>query len=184
MSELASGLTMEGSFIKEPPAQHIVMSFGEGEENGIGTIEFIQIDDKGYASFGGQWVEAPADQSPEIDDITFISPKELGDDINKLEHVGDETINERETVHLRGDKEILSNLSTSGDDLGLDQAEEAVLDLWVDKEEGFIVKMSIVASGAGLNEEKPEASGRIEMTIDYTDFNADFQIEAPEVSTP
>lgn len=182
-AELA-GLTMDGSFIKEPPAQHIVMSFGEGAESGFGTIEFIQIDDKGYTNFGGQWVEVPAEQSPEIDDLTFISPKELGDEINQLERVGDETINGRETVHLYGDKEILANLSTAEDDLGLDQAEEAQLDLWVDKEEGFIVRMSIVAEGTGLNEENPEASGRMEMTINYTDFNADFQIEAPEVSGP
>ncbi|MGH2544429.1 MAG: hypothetical protein ACRDIB_16675, partial [Ardenticatenaceae bacterium] len=58
----------------------------------------------------------------------------------------------------------------------------AQVDLWIDQEEGFIVKMELTAEGQGLNEDQPDAEGQIELRLEYSDFNEEFEIEAPEVS--
>ena len=175
---LASGIDVEGSFIKEPASQHIVMALG-GE--GVGTFEFVQIEDKGYAKFGEAWAETPVEQAPKIEDLAFLTPADFADALDEFERVGDETVNGRETVHLYADKEVFAKLETGNEELGIDQAEEVKLDLWFDKSEGFIVKMAIVAEGKGLSETDAEAEGRVEMTLEYYDFNEEIVIEAPEI---
>lgn len=175
---LASGIDVDGSFVKEPASQHIVMGLG-GE--GLGTLEFVQVGDQGYAKFGEAWSEAPADQAPKIEDLAFLTPADLADGLDEFERKGDETVNGRETVHLYADKEVFAKLETGNEELGIDQAEEVTLDLWFDKSEGFIVKMAIVAEGKGLSETDAEAAGRVEMTLEYYDFNEEIVIEAPEI---
>lgn len=175
---LASGIDVEGSFIKEPASQHIVMALG-GEE--VGTFEFVQIEDQGYAKFGDAWSETPVTEAPKIEDLAFLTPADFADVLDEFERVGDETVNGRETVHLYADKEVFAKLETGDEELGIDQAEEIKLDLWFDKSEGFIVKMAILADGKGLSETDAEAAGRVEMTLEYYDFNEEIVIEAPEI---
>ncbi len=174
---LASGINVEGSFIKEPISQHIVMGLGEG----LGTLEFVQVDNKGYAKFGETWSETEIDQAPKIEDLAFLTPADLANGLDQFENKGDETVNGRETVHLYADKEVFKKLETGDEEIGIDQAEEVMLNLWFDKSDGFIVKMEIVAEGKGLSETDAEATGRVEMTLEYYDFNEEIVIETPEI---
>lgn len=181
---LDSGVNIEGAFVKEPTAQHIVMSLGGNNNQEVSNIEFIQVGDKGYTNFAGQWIEAPIDDAPSIEDLAFITPKDLADKLEQLERIGDtEQINGRETIHLRADKDTLAKLNSGDQDLGIpNEAEVAEMDLWLDQSESFIVKMQILAEGKGLNEENPQATGRVEMTLEYYDFNEEIVIQAPETS--
>jgi len=177
---LESGIDVEGSFIKEPASQHIVIALG-GDE-GLGAFEFLQVEDQGYTKFGEEWIETPVSEAPKIEDLAFLTPADLADGLDQFKRVGDtETVNGRETVHLYADKDTLAKLETGNEELGIDQAEEVKLDLWFDKSEGFIVKMEIVAEGKGLSETDAEAEGRVEMTLEYYDFNEEIVIEAPEI---
>ena len=180
--QLGSGINIEGAFVKEPAAQHIVMALGD-DDQGLGNLEFIQVDNKGYANFTGEWIEAPIEQAPSIEDLAFMTPADLADGLHELERVGDtETLNGRDTVHLHADKETFAKLNTGDEQIALDEAEEVELDLWFDQADGFIVKMQILAQGKGLNEEDAEATGRVEMTLEYYDFNENIVIETPETS--
>lgn len=176
MAMMAGGLSIESAVVKEPAAQHISMSIGGAE--GM-AVEFLTVDGKAYGKMGDQWVESTVDQTPNLEDLMLIKPQDMGEDLSKLERVGNETLNGRETVHLRGDKEMMASLGES-DTSGLTNAENVQFDIWIDQAEGFVVKMEVLAEGKGISEASPDAEGKIHLIVEYYDFNEEIQIEAPE----
>lgn len=177
-SELPGGeIVIEAEFIKEPLAQRILMNLGGEEGAMLGNIEVVRIGDTVYTNFGGQWIEAPADNAPDVDEFMIIKPQDIKS-LENMEEVGREEVNGRNTIHYRGDKEALATLGD--EELDVSDVEEAELNLWIDAETGFVVRMTMDAAGTGINDEAPDLFGNIYLELDYTDFNEDFTIEAPE----
>jgi hypothetical protein len=175
-------LTIDGEFIKNPPAQHIMMSIDENTD--FDDIEVIMVDGRSYVNIDGQWEETVSPLPDEL--IDAANQAEIPDTGDLFKRVGTETVNGRETVHYRADKESLAQASI--DDPQAQQffanAEEAQLDMWVDQSENFIVKMQIIIFGKGFNENMPDSSGRIEMLVEFYDFNAPITITAPTSPEP
>lgn len=183
LAMMAGGLSIESALVKEPAAQHVSMSIG-GAEMGM-AVEFLTVDGKAYGKMGDQWVESSIEQMPNLDELILIKPQDMGEDINKLERVGNETLNGREVVHLRGDKAMMASMEES-DSSGLLDAENVQFDMWIDRKDGFVVKMEVLAEGKGISETDPDAEGKISFVLEYYDFNADIEITAPEdvMTTP
>ncbi|MCB9129085.1 MAG: hypothetical protein H6638_14390 [Ardenticatenales bacterium] len=177
MAMMADGIVMKLEVVKDPEAQHIEIDLGP-----MGTAGFIVIEGKAYSGLAGQWFETTPDDAPDVSELTAgLDADEMGDDLNKLEVVGDEKISGRDTVHYRGDKDVMAAIAAeNSDDSEMSQLEEGQIDLWIDKEEGFIVRLIFEGSGTGLNEDAPELEGSISLEMDYYDFNEDITIEAPD----
>jgi hypothetical protein len=182
MAMFGDGITIEGAFIKEPPASDVML-----EIPGFGELGFREVDGNAYANFGGSWIESTPEEALNVDDLAPITADDLGDDLDRMENLGEEEVNGRDTTHYRADKELLQEIAEENDEgdasFNFNDADEANLDVWLDDQYGFVVKMELVAEGAGLNEDVPDASGRVEFLIDYYDFNADdIEIEVPELT--
>jgi hypothetical protein len=181
MAGESATFTLDGEFIKNPLAQRIIMSMNEGEISD--EIEVIIVDGRSFIKIDGQWEEtaSPVIDSSEMTDA--INQTELPDIGDLFKSVGTETVNGRQTIHYRADKESLA-LATIDDPQAqqfLANAEEAQIDIWVDQSEKFIVKAELVLAGKGFDETNPNASGRIEGLLEFYDFNAPVTITAPEV---
>ncbi|HEX8682423.1 MAG TPA: hypothetical protein VF707_08925 [Ardenticatenaceae bacterium] len=184
-----TSFSMEGEFVREPPAQRLSISTPEGADDesmlgGLGNFEMIQIGDTGYMNLGTGWTEMPGgDLMSGFAEFTFIDPESMNISLDEMERVGEEEVNGRNTVHLRGGEEFVTAMNEDDETFSMENLEEAQVDLWVDEEDNFIVRMQMVAEGTGVNEENPDATGRIEILIEYYDFNEDITIEAPEVAS-
>ncbi|MDQ4075262.1 MAG: LppX_LprAFG lipoprotein [Chloroflexota bacterium] len=184
--EVQSGtISLEGAITKEPPAQQLKMVFDVDSEEmamfGEG-IEFIQVGDTAYTKLGGEWIQVPAEEAaPDVNQFLFIQPEDITEDLERLERVGEEEISGRRTIHYRGDREAIAELDQENDEeVDLENLDEAQLDIWIDQEENFIVRMEMVLEGTGINQDQPEASGRVAVLLEYFDINEDFTIELPE----
>jgi hypothetical protein len=140
-------LAIDGEVIKNPLAQHIMMSIDENTD--FDDIEVIIVDGRSYVNIDGQWEEtdSPLLDSDEV--IDAANQAEIPGTEELFERVGIETLNGRQTVHYRADKESLAQASIDDPQAQqfLANAEEAQLDIWVDQSENFIVKMQTVIAG-------------------------------------
>jgi len=180
MAMFGDGITIEGAFVKDPLASDVAL-----EIPGLGELGFREVDGNAYANFGGMWTESTSDEALNVDDLAPITADDLGDDLDRLENAGDEEVNGRDTTHYVADKELLQEIAEEKGDDSFDfaNADEAQLDVWLDQEYGFVVKMELAAEGTGLNETLPDAEGRVQFEIEYYDFNADdIVIEVPELT--
>lgn len=181
MAMFSDGITIEGAFTKEPPASDVAL-----EIPGLGEIGFREVDGSAYANFGGMWTESSSDEALNVDDLSPITADDIGDDLDRMEDLGEEEVNGRDTDHYQADKELLQEIAEEKgetSDFNFADADEASLDVWLDQEYGFVVKMELVAEGEGLNDQAPDSSGRIEFLIEYFDFNSDdIVIEVPEIT--
>ncbi len=181
----SGSISIEGSFTKEPVAQQLEMTFDvdSDEMAALGnSIGYIQMGDQAYTRLGEEWIAVPADESaPDINEFLFIRPSDIVDNLDKMERVGEETLNGREALHLRADRDTLVEIDENNSSgMDLEKVEEAQMDIWVDAEENFVVKMELVAEGKGLNDADPDLEGRLELLVEYYDINEEFEIELPE----
>jgi hypothetical protein len=136
------------------------------------VIETLLVSDTRYIQVRGRWLKAP-EAAPRIDDLVGITPDAVTGGLDRLERVGEEVVNARQTVHYRGDRDSFPIISSS-DTFDPSRVESAQLDLWVDQAENFIVKMTVSAT-----ENEGGESQQFVLTFDYFDFNADIVIAAP-----
>lgn len=178
---------IEMAFTREPLAQHVSLSVETDDpENsplmGFESLEVIQVGDTAYTNFGSGWVQTPAEEAIDASDFTFISPDDFVDDMEDLEEVGVEEVNGRPALHLRGDRDLIAAMNADDGEFNLDDVDEAQIDLWIDQELNVVTRMELVAAGRGLNEEAPDADGRMTILLEYYDINEPFTIEPPEDS--
>jgi hypothetical protein len=165
-------VAIEGEFVKQPPAERLVIRF---EENGEPQqMEMLVVDGLRYVQAEGMWMQAP-DLTLNIAEYTLITPADIAEESTGLTRLGSETVNGRTTVHYQGDKSSIPVAGTASDTFDVSQVESAQLDLWVDEAENFIVKLQIkVQDGQG------EQGQRHTLLIEYLDFNIPITIKAPE----
>lgn len=182
MAMMGGGLTIEGAIVKEPPAQLIEISLG-----GSPAFGFSVVDGKSYTNFGGEWVESTeSGTAPNVDDFLPFSSEDIAKVTAKADKVGEEDVDGRPATHYHATKEQMAAIAEEqgeGESFDLANADEAEMDFWVDEEFGFISKMEMHASGAGLNDDNPELEGEVNVQLEYRDVNEDIEIEAPEVTT-
>ena len=164
-------VTGEGAYVVAPHAEEVTLIFEEGENSQ--QVSMTVITDTYYLQEGEMVMQT---SSPAIDllELTLFDPKDATTLAYNFVQLEEEPLNDRTTIHYQGDPKLLpteaqANLAMLG---------TATLDLWVDKEENFIVAMAIRAYGVDGN---PDAS--YEMRLDYFDFNnPDIVIGAPELT--
>jgi hypothetical protein len=92
-----------------------------------------------------------------------------------MELVGEDTVNDRPSIHYRGSKEIIPVVGTAGDTLDVSQLEMAQIDVWVDAALQVVNRFVLTGSDSGASGQSLQFS----VTYDYFDFNADIVVTAP-----
>lgn len=169
-------LEILGEYIKEPPAQHTIMNSGSEE-----TLETVQIGDKSWVRFGENWIESSGQDLPDFTTgLTMFDMADIEKDLGKLEKVGSEKVNGFDTTHYTFDKGTLLKLldeEASKEDIA--RIDVARGDFYV-ATEGFVVKWSMHLEGKGVNQDKPDAVGAMDLKHELYDFNAKIEITPPE----
>lgn len=166
-------ITSEGAYVVEPPAEEFTIIFDEGDTSQ--RITMTAIGDTYYLQDGEIAIQT-ASPGLELAQMTIIDPKEATTLANNFVQLEEEPLNDRTTVHYQGDPKLLPVAEQGNFDL----FDTATIDLWIDKEENFIVAMALRAYGID-----GDPNAIYEMRIDYFDFNnSDIVVNAPDVETP
>lgn len=160
---------ISGEYVKEPPAEKLTMQFEQSGE--LQVMEILLVDGVRYVQVDEMWMAAP-DMAPDIQELTLLTPADMQEVHSGFAQVGVETVNGRQTVHYRGDKETIPTVGTAGDTLDVSEVEDAQIDLWVDQAAHFLVKMQLSVQEA--------ADSTAQLTFEYYDFNADIVIVKPD----
>jgi len=181
-----TGTTVEGAFSKVPPAIQMIFKVDEnlGATN---DLEVIQIDGRTYVNLGPEgtpeWIDSPTEELGDVDELFDIVETDARTDLEGLEFIGNEVLNGRPVLHYRAARERFENL----DPIGIDPSITNLLNkdinlqfnIFLDSTRGFLTKMEMVIEGKGLNEGLPDATGRIDITMELYDFNGNIVITAP-----
>lgn len=167
-------VTVEVAHVKEPLAEDDrVTLYQNGQPT---TVDVRYVNETLYLNNGENWAVI---STFNLAELTVITPAGMAAAAPLLEVVGMEEVSGRNTVHLRGNKEVIPDIQTGTDSLSVKNAEDAQLDLWLDVQERFIVKLffSLTIEGRTFTTE-----------FLYYDFNAPIVVEAPTnvetVATP
>ena len=173
--QVPGAIQMTGEFVKEPPAQRLVIRSGEEV-----FAEMVKIGERSWTSFAGMWMETTGEEAPDFtEEFLFFDVNELGR-LDEFEKVGKEEVNGIMTIHYRFNKETLRRaLGAAAEIEEWEMLTTAEGDMYVSPD-GFIVKWNMRFEGAGLNTDKPEASGSVTTTYQIYDLNAPIEIKPPE----
>lgn len=159
---------IEAELTNKPPAEQIKVTLPFFE------IEQVNVNGKRYSRLNDEPWEISETQLS-VDDLALISAEDLDEEtMEELELIGRETVNGREVTHYRASKKSRERLAD-----GLANIEK--IDVWIDEDEEFIVKIQVEANQIDLSQlldEEVEAS--VEFTLEYYDESYDeIVIEAP-----
>jgi len=165
MSEGKPSVQVEVAHVKTPIAEDDQVTLHQNDKPT--TVEVRYIDDTLYLNNGEKWVII---NTFNLAELTVVTPAGMAVAAPALTLVGEEEVSGRKTLHLQGDKSVIPNIQSGSDSLSVKGAEAAQLDLWLDAEERFIVKLrfSLTLQGKTFTTE-----------FLYYDFNAPIVVEAP-----
>lgn len=163
-------VSVEGEFVKEPPAQRLRVDMTGSAPQ---TLETLVVGGTRYTKVRNRWIQTPGDRF-NIDEIAPFTPDIVTGDLENVEELGTETVNDRATTHYRVNTDALPPIpfNRNGEQQDLSTLGSVQLDLWVDQEERFVVKMLATVENA-------EATTPVEMLYEYYDLNAPITIEVP-----
>lgn len=111
----------------------------------------------------------------------------LADVLRNLEFVAQETLDDREVYHIRGENRLLTKqLPALFGDLGIEyeETEPAVMDIWIGVEDSLLYEastsMTLMGGLPELDEVDTAVTVTIEMQESYSDYGRRFTISAPE----
>lgn len=160
-------------WVREPPAQHVVISGSAMPET-----EIIHIGDKAWIKSGDTWVEMPSEQAPDFTSGMDITPDVGG--ITAL--VGDETVNGVNCKHYTVDED---NFAVADPSEGSFTAHIRG-DVWIADQPGLpsiVVRELVQIEGSFIpvpGASSPAEGGTTYFEKDVTDINAPIVIEPPE----
>jgi hypothetical protein len=183
LDEPTEGGSMEwmSEAVKDPPAQHFVMSSTGTGEGDIGSIEYIQIGDQAWMRMGtegeGGWMQTSTDESESAFGEGFFdfAGEDFLEGIEGARRVlPDETVNGVLCRHYAFDE---TSMFMGTDVWG--NVSQANGEVWISADQAFTVKFSLDAEGEGLmgTEDRPES---FSMVYEIYDINADIVIEPPQ----
>jgi hypothetical protein len=155
---------------KDPERYSIRVELTEGEREPI-PIEARLVDGTIYFRMKTQW--APVEKF-HLAEMTVITPRHLLGIGDRLDEVGREELHGRSVIHLRGDKSDLPPVRSGSESMDFSKMDHATVDLWVDREEHFIVRMHIAAEGTERGQALP-----VDIRFEYSEFNVPIAVEAP-----
>ncbi len=165
-------VTITGAYVKEPLAIELAVAIQYGDRTD--ELGMVQVDGVGYMRFNDRWVQTP-DAKLNIADLTLITAADVTGIVEKMELVGEETVNDRPSRHYRGGKELIPVVGAGGDTLDASQVDSAQLDVWVDTALGVMNRFTL----AGSDTRDDGQTAQFNVTYDYYDFNADIVVTAP-----
>lgn len=163
-------VSVEGEYVKEPPAQRLLVEMPGAQSDGLETLV---VDDSRYTKVRNRWIQTPGNRF-NMDEIAPFTPDVVVGDLEHVDALGDEPVNGRATTHYRIQAESLPPIpfNRNGERQDLSALGSVQFDLWVDEEAQFVVKMQ-------ASVENVETGVPVEMVYEYYDFNAPIVIEAP-----
>lgn len=164
------------AFVKEPPASSMVMSF-TGFEAGLGMeeIEMVQVEGTNYMVIPemGCITTSGGDLLEENPFSGVLEPDQYLQDLENAKYEGEETINGIRTLHYSFDK--LAMIDANPDDI-----DEAEGHIYIAKEEGFLVRMVMDATGnIDFLDEGVDQAGDLHIEVNLTDVNEPVDITIP-----
>lgn len=174
MSEGKPTAQIEVAHVKTPLAEDDQVTLYQNGEPIQANVRFIN--DTLYLNNGEKWTVI---STFNLAELTVVTPSGLAEAAPGMTLVGEEEMSGRKTLHLQGDKTVIPDIQTGSDTLSVGGADAAQLDLWLDAEERFIVKLlfSLTIEGKTFTTE-----------FLYYDFNAPIVVEVPtnvvEVNAP
>ena len=170
-------------WVRQPPAQRLVMSGAEGGQAPTPFMEYIVIGGKAWFNVGGTWVELPVEQAEGLADAWSAST----DSVEGWDLVGTETVNDvRARRYSSGDK---TSVSFADPDEGGTVKMEVQGDTWVADEAGLpsvIIRermqiyggfFPLAMPGAATQTETEE--GMVYVEYDLTDINSNIVLSPP-----
>jgi len=174
MSEGEPTAQIEVAHVKTPIAEDDQVTLYQNGEPINVNVRYVN--DTLYLNNGEKWVVI---STFNLAELTVITPAGMAPAAPDMTLVGEEEVSGRATIHLRGDKTVIPDIQAGSDSLSVKGADAAQLDLWLDAEEHFIVKLlfSLTLEGKTFTTE-----------FLYYDFNAPIVVEVPtnveEVNAP
>lgn len=161
---------IEVAHVKEPLAEDDLVTFYQQGTPTTANVRFVN--DTLFLNNGDKWTVI---STFNLAELTIITPSGMAAAAPKLRVVGREELSGRTTLHLQGGKEAIPDIQTATGAVSVQAAEAAQLDLWVDVEERFVVKVlfSLTVEGKTFTTE-----------FLYYDFNAPIVVEAPTNVAP
>ena len=171
-------------YTSEPRAQHITMSgavTGPGAEGG--TIEMYLIEDTMYMKMEDQWLSMPATEE-DLDEDAFITPDAMLEDLCGWRKEGSDEINGVKVEHWTFTKDDIDKCMPYEDLTGLGELTNADGDLYVAKDDNYVVLMELMYEGENLDMDIGDTDEgvqvvRMEIHYETTDVNEPFTIEVP-----
>lgn len=163
-------VSVEGEFVKEPAAQRLLVDMpGSTPE----SVETLVVDGTRYTRARNRWIQTPGDRFNLVD-FAPLTPDLVTGDLDSVTELGTETVNGRTATHYQVNADALPPIPfrRNGEQQDLSTLGSVQLDLWVDTEERFVVKMQATV-------ENEAAETPVQMVYEYYDFNQPFVIEAP-----
>lgn len=171
-------------YTSEPKAQHITMSgavTGPGAEGG--TIEMYLIEDTMYMKMEDQWLSMPGTEE-DLDEDAFITPDAMLEDLCGWKKEGSDEINGVKVEHWTFTKDDIDECMPYEDLTGLGELTNADGDLYVAKDDNYVVLMELMYEGENLDMDIGDTDEgvkvvRMEIHYETTDVNEPFTIEVP-----
>lgn len=175
-------MQMRSAFVREPPAQELHFkgqSTEGGEDQGLGEVSFIQVDDTAwfYEGESDQWMQVPAG-SLDFSEGLFFRPEDLLNNFD-IERARRSVLpTERNGVpcyvHTFDERDFDLTDAQEGDAVVRAKGEVCVA---VDGD--YVVQMVVDADFRYTNPEEVFDEGNIRMTLDISDVNQPITIALP-----
>ena len=164
-SEGKPSVVVAVAHVKNPIAEDDQVTLYQNDK--ATTVNVRYINDVLYLNNGEKWTVI---STFNLAELTVITPAGMAAAAPLLRPVGREEVSGRMTLHLQGDKTVIPDIQAGADSLSVKNADDAQLDLWLDAEERFIVKLrfSLTLEGKTFTTE-----------FLYYDFNAPIVVEVP-----
>lgn len=158
----------QGAYAKEPAAEQLIVAITEREDDPV-VMEIRVVDGQMYLGMNDSWAEI---SRFELAEATVATPDQITGVVGDLQLLGREELHGRTVVHLQGQKELIPVFNNGSDTVDFSRMDTAVLDVWVDEAEQFIVKMTVQGE---IGEE-----GEVSVYYEYLDFNQPVTVTVPE----
>lgn len=160
----------EGVFGKTPERHGLQITLRKAGRDPV-VMEIRLVGGQLYQRMTGKWGKI---EKYNLDELILLTPDQLFGIVDSLESLGDEVLNGRKVFHLRGDKDDLPVVGGGSDTIDFSRMDRADLDLWIDREERFVVKIQIQAQVQERGQLLP-----IVMVLEYSEFNEVVAVEQP-----
>jgi len=171
-------MTILMEYQAEPPAQHMIITSSNLEDTEDSTLEMILIEGDLYMCFGDEeWLAMTGSDTDNLFEnagLGWMGNMEAVVGDSEPEYLGQEKIEGLLADHYSFDADALSASGWTGD-LGVSEASQAQMDLWVSLDYNVPIKTLLV-----VDETTDGEATRVSMEATLSDIGEDLNIQPPE----